>query len=79
MEVQFHPEIQARLEQLATESGRPADELVQDAMAGYFEELNRTGVILDRRYDETKSGAIEMLSREDIVAYFREKSAARRG
>ena len=79
MEVQFHPEIQAKLEQLATESGRPADEFVQDAMAGYFEELNRTGAMLDRRYDEVKSGAIKMLSREDIAIHFREKSATRRG
>jgi predicted DNA-binding protein len=34
MEVQFTPEIQARLDELANETGRSKDEFVQDAMAG---------------------------------------------
>jgi predicted DNA-binding protein len=34
MEVQFTPEIQARLDELANETGHSKDEFVQDAMAG---------------------------------------------
>jgi predicted DNA-binding protein len=49
MEVHFSPEIQARLDRLASESGRAKDELVQDAMPGYLDELERTREMLDTR------------------------------
>ena len=39
MQVNFTPDIQAKLDQMARDSGRPADELVQDAVAGLFDEL----------------------------------------
>jgi hypothetical protein len=47
-------------------------------MAGYFDELARTREMLNRRYDDLKSGRVKPISRDEIVAYFREKSAARR-
>ena len=56
MEVHFTPEIQARLDRLAAESGRAKDELVQDAMPGYLDELERTRGMLDSRYDDVKIG-----------------------
>ena len=40
MEVHFTPDIQARLDRLASESGRAKDEFVQDAMASYVDELS---------------------------------------
>jgi hypothetical protein len=39
MEVHFPPELQARIEQILTETGYPLNELVADAMAGYVPEL----------------------------------------
>ena len=37
MQMQFtNPDIQAKLEQWATETGRPAEELVEDVMAVYL-------------------------------------------
>ena len=39
MEVHFTPDVEAKLHALATETGRAADEFVQDALAGYFEEI----------------------------------------
>ena len=43
MEVHFTPtpEVQAKLERWTNDTGRPADELLQDALAGYFDELAR--------------------------------------
>ena len=41
MEVIFAPELQAKLNELAAQSGKPADELVQDAVAGYMDESAR--------------------------------------
>jgi predicted DNA-binding protein len=78
MEVHFTPEIQARLDRLAAESGRPKDELVQDAMPGYLDELQRTRGMLDSRYDDLKSGKVKPISGDEVIARLREKSAARR-
>jgi predicted transcriptional regulator len=38
MEVQFDPELQAKLSHLAAQQGRKASELVQDALARYVED-----------------------------------------
>ncbi|MEP6715548.1 MAG: hypothetical protein ABJC09_08220 [Terriglobia bacterium] len=55
----------------------PPAELAEDALAGYFEELAQTRQMLDSRYDDLKSGGVKPISRDEIVAYYREKSAAR--
>ena len=39
MEVHFTPDVQAKLEQMARESGRKSEDLVEDAVTGYFDEL----------------------------------------
>jgi hypothetical protein len=38
MEVNFRPDVQAKLDRLAMDTGRPADELLQDAFVVYFDE-----------------------------------------
>jgi predicted DNA-binding protein len=78
MEVHFKPDLQAKLDELATETGRPTDELVEDVVAGYFDELSRTRGMLNSRYDDLKSGKVKPISRDEVVAHFREKSAAAR-
>jgi len=78
MEVHFTPDIEARLNQLVTETGRAKEEFVQDAMAGYFDELVRVREKLDSRYDDIKSGKVKLIPGEEVEAYSREKSAARR-
>ena len=40
------------LKDLAAQSGRWTDELLEDALAGYFDELAGTGILLDSRYDD---------------------------
>ncbi|NUN02364.1 MAG: hypothetical protein HUU41_14720 [Bryobacteraceae bacterium] len=78
MEVHFTPELERKLNELAARSGRPADELVQDAVAGFVGELAGTREMLDARYDDIKSGNAKLIPGEEIEAYFREKSAAAR-
>jgi len=81
MGMQMHftnPDIQAKLEQWATDTGRPAEELVEDVMAGYFDELAQVRQTLDIRYDDVKSGKVKLIPVEEVRAYFRAKSAARR-
>ena len=78
MEVPFTPDVQARLEQLAAETGRAQDEFVLDAMVGYFEELDQVRGMLDGRYDEIKSGRLSLIDGDEAFARLRARSAARR-
>jgi predicted DNA-binding protein len=78
MEVHFTPETEKKLKDLSAQSGRGADEVLQDALAGYFEEVMQTREILNSRYDDLKSGRVKPISRDEVAAHFREKSAAAR-
>lgn len=76
MEVHLSPELEKRLNDLAMQSGRPVAELVQDAVAGLVDELADTRTMLDRRYDEIKSGKVKLIPGDEMEAYFREKSVS---
>ena len=56
MDMHLNPELQAKVEQLAAETGRSTDELVEEAISGYFDGLAQTRQMLDSRYDDIKSG-----------------------
>jgi predicted DNA-binding protein len=75
MEVHFTPELERKLNDLASKTGRGADELVQDVVAGYVDELAGVREMLDSRYDDIKSGKAKLIPGDEVEAYFREKSA----
>jgi hypothetical protein len=75
MEVHFAPETE-KLKDLALRSGRrTADELVQQVVEGYFEELAETRQTLDSRYDDLESGKVKPIPGDEVAAHLREKSA----
>jgi predicted transcriptional regulator len=74
MEVRFKPDLQAKLDELATETGRPTDELVEDALAGYFDELARARDMLNSRYDDLKSGRAKLIDGEEALARLKSKT-----
>lgn len=78
MEVPFTPELEERLNDLATQSGRSAVELVQDAVAGWVDELAQTRGMLDRRYDDIHGGKVELIPGDEAFARLRERIEARR-
>lgn len=73
MEVRFNPDLQAKLDKLATETGRPTGELVEDVVAGYFDELAQTREMLNRRYDDLKSGRVKPLDGEEFFESLRRR------
>ena len=73
-----NPDIQAKIDRWVEETGRRPDELVEDAVAGYFEELNQARETLNSRYDDLKNGRVKPVTGNEIAARFREKSAAHR-
>jgi hypothetical protein len=54
----------------------PADELVENVMAGYFDELVETREMLGSRYDDIKSGKVKLIPGDEVIARLRERSAA---
>ena len=78
MEVRLRPETESRIQELAAKTGRAADELVEEAMAGYLHELTQTREMLDRRYDELKSGSVKAVDGEAAFSALRRKSEERR-
>jgi hypothetical protein len=58
------------------DSGRPADELLQDAFVGYFDEVAQLRKALDSRYDDLKSGRVKPISGDEMKARLRARSAA---
>jgi hypothetical protein len=78
MQVHLNPDLKAKLDQWTAETGRSADELVEDAMTGYFDELAQVREMLDSRYDDLKSGKVRPIDGADALARLREKSEARR-
>lgn len=78
MEVQLTPELEKKLNDLAELSGRPADEIVQDAVAGLFDDVSETRDMLDSRYDDIKSGRVKLIPGEEVFARLHERIEARR-
>jgi hypothetical protein len=78
MEVHFAPDLQAKIDQLVSETGYAPDKLLEDAMAGYVAELAEARSMLDSRYDDLKSGRVKLIPGDEVEAWFREKSAAAR-
>ena len=73
MEVHFPPELEKKLNDLAALSGRSADVLVQDAVAGLVDDLAETREILDRRYDDLKSGRVKPVGGEAFFESLRQR------
>jgi predicted transcriptional regulator len=74
MEVNLRPETESRLQELATKTGRAPNELIEDAMAGYLQELAQVRRMLDDRYDDLKSGRVKPIDGEEAFAELRRKS-----
>ncbi len=73
MEVHLKPETESRLQELAAQTGRGTDELVEDAMAGYLQELAQVRESLDSRYDDIKSGRVKPIDGEAFFETLRKR------
>lgn len=74
MEVRFRPETESRLQELAIQTGRAPGDLIEDAIAGYLQELAQVRGILDGRYDDLKSGRVKPVDGEEAFTNLRRKS-----
>jgi predicted DNA-binding protein len=79
MEIHFRPETESRLRELAQKTGRAANDLIEDAMAAYLEELAQLRITLDNRYDDLKGGRVQAIDGEAGFQDLRRKSETLRG
>ena len=77
MEVHFTPDLEKKLNELAAKTGRGADEIVQDVVAGYVDELAGIREMLDGRYDDLKSGRIKPVDGEAFFEQLRQREDER--
>jgi hypothetical protein len=75
MEVHFTPELEKELTDLASQAGRPPDDLVQDVVAGYVAEVAEVRGMLDSRYDDLKSGRVKPIDGEAFFERLRQREA----
>lgn len=73
MEVHLAPELQAKIDQLVSETGCPVEKLIEDALAGYVPELAQTREMLDSRYDDLKSGRVKPVDGEAFFESLRQR------
>ena len=77
MEVHFTPDLEKKLNELAAKTGRGADEIVQDVVAGYVDELAGVRGMLDGRYDDLNSGRIKPVDGEVFFEQLRQREDER--
>ena len=78
MNVHVSPETAKMLHDRATNSGRAPEDIVEDALAGYLEEVASVRKTLDTRYDDLTSGRVKAVDGEEVFRRLREKSDRRR-
>ena len=78
MQIELTPETQARLDQLVHDTGRPAQELVEAALASYLDDVAQVRDVLDRRYADLKQGRVAAITSDAAIAGIQDKSRARR-
>ncbi len=78
MNIRVNDALAKKLNDLAAASGRKPDDLVQDALVGYLDEVAGLRESLDTRYDEAKAGKVGLMSGEEAATRMREKSRQRR-
>ena len=73
-----NPDLQAKIDRWVSETGRQPAELVEDAMAGYFDELTQVREMLDSRYDDIATGKVKLIDGEEVRREMKAKTQALR-
>lgn len=73
MEVHFTPEMEKKLNDMAAQSGRAVEQLVQEVMIDYLEAAAGVREMLDSRYDDLKSGRVKPIDGEAFFETLRKR------
>ena len=70
--------LEKQLADLAASTGLAPDDLVEDALFGFFADLAKVSETLDRRYDELRSGRVAPIGGEEALTRLRARIEGRR-
>ncbi len=73
-----NPELVAKVDRWVIETGRSADELIEDAMVSYLGELTQVRKMLDGRYEELKRGDVPLIDGDEAFARLMERTELQR-
>jgi predicted DNA-binding protein len=76
--INLMPQTQAKLDKIAQETGRTVDELVEDVLVGYLEEVYQLHQMIERRYDDLNSGRVVAIDGDIARARINQKSRVHR-
>ena len=79
MEVHLTPDLEKKLHELASQTGRGADEIAQEAIAGFVDAVGEVRGVLNSRYDDLKSGRVQPIDGDEAFRRLRQRSETRRG
>jgi hypothetical protein len=69
-----NPELEARIDRWVSETGRPANELVEDALNGYLAELANIREMLDTRYEDIAGGKVQLIDGKEAFSRLRKQT-----
>ena len=78
MEVDFKPEVQAKLEEMTRETWCPPAEVIENAVLGLYDELAHTREMLYGPHHEMESGKVEGIDGEEAYRRLMENTQAQR-
>ena len=78
MELHFRPETESRLNELMAQTGQSATDVIEDVLAGYFQEVDDVRAMLASRYDDLKSGKTTAVDGEEVFRRLERMSEERR-
>jgi predicted DNA-binding protein len=73
MELHLTAETEKKLKDLAAKTGRKTDAIVEDVMAGYFDEMQHIRETLNGRYDEITSGRVKPVDGDQFFESLRRR------
>jgi predicted DNA-binding protein len=79
MKVRLKPETEIRLKEFASRSGRSIDDLLEDAVAGHLAELSEFREMVERRYDDVRSGRVKPINGEKFFENLRHRGSNSKG
>ena len=66
MSLEIKPSQEAKIAALATTTGRDKAEILNEVIDSYFDSLDEVREMLDRRFDDVKSGRAKALTPEQL-------------
>jgi hypothetical protein len=78
MELRLEPKLASKVARWSAQTGRPAHDLVEDALESYLTELNTLRDKLDERYDAAASGSAPLVEGHTAYRLLKERAEKRR-